>query len=465
MNPRSKKMVTTTLRWGIAVFGIWYVLSNMSWYNRVLVPGAGGWPFAVRLAPDSTKEDAKEFHVIDPDGSTRTIPRHQILAKVDFARVTANHNGVESKYDLLAQKVGWGTDRSKWPYVAVKPRNLWQRYWNIQRGDAEIIQPGEIVGTRPSSLDYPLIDRGIGPMLHDAKPGLLVASVMVIPIIFFITAFRWYLLLKALDILMSFKQAFVVNMVGAFYNTFMPGSTGGDLLKAYYASRLTTHRTRAVMSVIVDRVLGLIALVIVGGVMSGVGYFEIDAHDPARRKCAQIAIGSFCILLGTVVGLAVYYTPMIRRLVGLDWIIAHLPMQRHVQHAIETMDIYRRRPLLVLGAILITLPVHSLVVVSATFAGEAFGLPLHPLYYWVVVPVVVLAGSIPISPQGAGVMEFFAILLTKRQGCTVSQAFALTMSIRIVQILWNLTGGLFVLRGGFHAPTEEEKHTMENDGE
>ena len=53
-------------------------------------------------------------------------------------------------------------------------------------------------------------------------------------------------------------------------------------------------------------------------------------------------------------------------------------------------------------------------------------------------------------------MEFFAILLTKRQGCTVSQAFALTMSIRIVQILWNLTGGIFVLRGGFHAPTETE---------
>jgi hypothetical protein len=37
------------------------------------------------------------------------------------------------------------------------------------------------------------------------------------------------------------------------------------------------------------------------------------------------------------------------------------------------------------------------------------------------------------------------------------------MSIRIVQILWNLTGGLFVLRGGFHAPTEKEQHTMDTD--
>jgi len=138
-------------------------------------------------------------------------------------------------------------------------------------------------------------------------------------------------------------------------------------------------------------------------------------------------------------------------------------MQRQVNKAIETMDIYRQRPMLILAAILMTLPVHATVVVSATLAGMAFGLPLHPLYYWVVVPVVVLAGSIPISPQGAGVMEFFAILLTKRQGCTVSQAFALTMSIRLVQILWNLTGGLFVLRGGFHTPTKSEQESLETD--
>jgi hypothetical protein len=57
-------------------------------------------------------------------------------------------------------------------------------------------------------------------------------------------------------------------------------------------------------------------------------------------------------------------------------------------------------------------------------------------------------------------MEYFAILLLSRQGATVSQAFALTMSIRMVQILWNLTGGIFVFRGGYHQPTEAEQREM-----
>jgi len=73
------------------------------------------------------------------------------------------------------------------------------------------------------------------------------------------------MLLEAQDIHMGQGRAFVLNMVGSFYNSFMPGSTGGDLVKAYYAAKHTTHRTRAVMTVIIDRILGLLALIILGG--------------------------------------------------------------------------------------------------------------------------------------------------------------------------------------------------------
>jgi len=462
MSKTAKSWLKNILRWGIAVFGIWYVLSNMSWSDRVLVRGPNGWPVAEKLAALTTDENASEFTVVQPDGSTRTLHRDDLLSKVDAARVQVDSG---QKYDVLAQQVQPKVDRARWPYIACAPRNLWERYWNRQNGQTVEIRPADIVGERPSSLPYPLVDPGIRSMLHRASTGLLLAAIFVFPIVFFIVAYRWHELLKALEIRVSWSRTFVLNMVGSFYNTFMPGSTGGDVFKAIYAARQTPHRTRAVMSVIVDRVIGLLALVLLGGIMATVGLFTIDPTDPARRKCAQIAVGSLAIILGTAGGLLVFYTPILRRYSGLDWLIRRLPMQQQVNHAIETMEILKRHPILLVWMILVTLPVHSTVVVSAMLAGMAFGLPLHPLYYWVVVPVVVLAGSIPISPQGAGVMEFFAILLTKRQGCTVSQAFALTMSIRIVQILWNLTGGFFVIRGGFHAPTDAEKHEVESDSE
>jgi hypothetical protein len=105
------------------------------------------------------------------------------------------------------------------------------------------------------------------------------------------------------------------------------------------------------------------------------------------------------------------------------------------------------------------------VITAAQLCGVAFGLHISPFYYWMAVPVIVLASAIPISPQGAGVMEYFAIKLLEPQGATVAQAFALTMSIRLTQIFWNLVGGFFVLRGGFHAPTQSEQKQVEMEDE
>jgi len=203
--------------------------------------------------------------------------------------------------------------------------------------------------------------------------------------------------------------------------------------------------------------------VIMGGSAAAFQYFTAEQHDAATRKCGQVALGSAGIILATIIGCTLLYNRALRRISGFDFILRRLPMQTQVGKALDTMEIYRKHWLAVLIAIAMSLPVHGAVVVSATFAGQAFGLPIDPPYYWVVVPVIVLSGSIPISPQGAGVMEFFAILLTRAHGVTISQAFALTMSIRVVQILWNLTGGIFVLKGGFHAPTESERHELQEE--
>jgi hypothetical protein len=314
-----------------------------------------------------------------------------------------------------------------------------------------------VVGGFKVHVPYPLVDVGLIRLVREANPLYLLIALMLLPISYFITSRRWHMLLETVDIHMGQGRSFVLNMVGSFYNSFMPGSTGGDLVKAYYASRHTTHRTRAVMSVIIDRILGLLALIILGGVMAAVQW-QIPT-------CRHVAIASGLLILATCIGLFVFYHPDLRRRSGLEWTLKRLPMQHHIHRAVETMEIYGRRPWVSLAAIVMTFPVHMTTIISATFAGKAFGLPLTAMYYWAVVPVITLAGAIPISPQGAGVMEPLAVELTRTQGVTVSQAFALVMAIRFCQIFWNLAAALFVLRGGYHAPTQKEAHELDQDEE
>jgi len=441
------------LRWGIAIVGVYWVVANISLHDRILVADPrDGWPMSVPVTDDPAQ-------------------RTNLMARTDRQKVTVREDGREKLYAVLALKVTSDPDRSHWPIAVAPPRNVWQRYWNIHNAPARTISPAQVIGPWSVDVPYPLTERGLLPMLRGANPLYLWLAVAIYPITLIITALRWYELLKIVGIRMGAGKAFVVTMVGAFYNTFMPGSTGGDVLKAWYAAKLAPDkRTRAVVSVIVDRAVGLLALIILGGAMAGYlawsarhGAAAAQANELVAQKCLQVALGAVAILVATAVGLTVFAVPALRRATGLDFVLRRLPWQNRVTKAIEALELYLRRPMTLLGMLVVTFPVHMTVIVSVMLAGWALGLPLKSWYYWVVVPVVVLAGSIPISPQGAGVMEFFAILLTRPQGATVSDAFALTMSIRLVQIVWNLTGGFFVIKGGYHAPTEKEQETLEDE--
>ena len=446
------KWLAFILRWTIAIVGIGWVVANTPLYDKVTITDASNLPIKATLV-DDVGEKITSARIIDPaTGPQRVVTRDQIFNEPDTKFVEVREPEGIQRRRLVALDLSDDLKTVR-RFLIETPAKKGQ--W----------VPPERVVNYALGVPHPLVDQGIVPMIHHADRSYLWCAVLIFPITFLITGFRWHLLLRALDIRIGAARAFVINMVGAFYNTFMPGSTGGDVLKAYYAAKLAPgHRTRAVMSVIVDRAIGLLALIILGGAMAGyLAFREHAPDDPVAHRCAQVAGGALLIIAGTIAGLSVLYTPFLRRITGFDFLVKLLPMQTQVNKALQTMEVYRRRPMLVLGTLCMTFPVHITVIFSAMCAGMAFGLPLTPGYYWVVVPVVVLAGSIPISPQGAGVMEFFAILLTSRQGCTVSQAFALTMSIRLVQIFWNLTGGLFVLRGGYHAPTEKEQESVEGD--
>jgi uncharacterized protein (TIRG00374 family) len=445
-----RKWLTFALRWGIAVGGITLVLWNISFYDRVRVLDPATNTVQLLRVLNDAKESDLEFTVVpDGGGPPRVVKRDELWVRPARTSVHARlADGAVHSVKLLAVKPGaaGGGGRTV-RELLVRDPNAHDRGLRVQ--------PPDVADSQDLYVYSPFVEVGINRLVREADTGYLLAAIFIVPLSFLLTSIRWHLLLDSLGISISPFRTLVLNLVGAFYNAFMPGTTGGDLVKAYYVSRHTTLRTRAVMSVLIDRVIGLLALILVGGTMAAYQW-----HIP---DCRRVAIMSGVIIAGVVVGMVVFYSRRLRRLTGLDFILRRLPMQRQVHKAVETLEVFRHRPLPALIALGLSLPVHMTTILSATFAGWAFRLPLPVFYYWVVVPVVALVGAIPISPQGAGVMEFFAVELTRRHGVTISQAFVLTMSIRLVQVIWNLVSGVFVLRGGYHAPSEQEQAALESD--
>lgn len=448
MNKTAKKWLTFTVRWGIAVAGIWIVLAKTPFYDQAMIL-RGDQLIRVRVIGDPP-ESAPTFTVIDPDGKTQTVDRDDVWTQPDNGKTAVHLDTRYIRVKLLAIRPG-GHHAPNAP-----PAELLIQ--NPDTGKPQRISPDIVPGGYHIRIPYPLVDIGVVRLVKYADWRFLLAALAVLPFSYVVTSRRWHMLLNALDIHLTQWRTFVLNMVGCFYNSFMPGSTGGDLIKAYYASRHTPHKVRAILSVIVDRVVGLLALIVLGGVMASTQWSIPD--------CRRVAITCAVLLLMTAVGLVVFYRPGWRRASGLEWLLKRLPMQRQIHHAVEAMELYGKRPgALIVGGVM-TFPVHFTTILSAIFAGYAFGLDMHkmpPVYYCTVVPVLVLVGAVPLSPQGAGVMEIFAVLLTRNQGVTVSQAIALAMAVRFGQMFWNLVAGLFVLRGGFHTLTAKEQEDLEAD--
>ena len=447
MKSRAGRLVGQLVRWTIAVIGVAWVVSNLHLRDRVLALDERNLPVEHTLTQPAA-ENASQFE-IDTSAGPVWIDRARVVNGPD--RKTVLLKGDTSPRPLLGMRLSG--DINNHPTAT-------ELLVRDPDGSGRFVSPLAVQGGFTLDVPQPRVLQGIGAMVRQANPWLLVMALLVAPLNYLFTTLRWNRLLAGLGVGITMGRTFVLNMVGAFYNTFMPGSTGGDVLKAYYAAKQTADRkTAAVMSVIIDRILGLLALIILGGLVATYQYASSPVKtDPVARSCKHVALFAGASLLATAVGLLLFYLPLTRRVIAR--IAGKSRVYDKLRKVMDVMHLYRRQSGLIVWAIVITFPVHLCAILSALMAGKAFGLPISAEYYFIVVPVVVLVGAIPISPQGVGVMEGFAYYLTRPQGATLNQALALTMSIRMVAIFWNLVGGIFVLKGGFHAPTESERQEV-----
>ena len=119
----------------------------------------------------------------------------------------------------------------------------------------------------------------------------------------FVGVVRWRIVLEAQGLHLPLGRATSISFVAQFFNSFLLGSTGGDLIKAYYAARETHHKkTEAVTTVFVDRLVGLWAMLLFAGVMMVPNYAWL-------RKSRDVGVPALFILamlggLSVVLGLA-----------------------------------------------------------------------------------------------------------------------------------------------------------------
>lgn len=254
---------------------------------------------------------------------------------------------------------------------------------------------------------------------------------------------RWKIILDAQGLKMARSRVFCITLIGQFFNSFMFGSTGGDLARAYYAAKETHHRkTEAVATVVIDRMIGLVVLNLIAGIMLAARYhFYIShwtTHVPALLMLGMIA--------ATVTALFVIYN--IRLFKGwriLRRIEHHPKLGPVIRRMLISIYLYHRRWKVLLKTALITLFIHTMIIIQCYCFGRSLQISMTILDYFTVIPLIISLAAIPITPGGLGVREGLAVTMLGALGVSAHQALPLSLMIYLVSVLMSLFGGLIFL--------------------
>lgn len=209
---------------------------------------------------------------------------------------------------------------------------------------------------------------------------------------------RWWWLLKVNGMNVSLLEALRFTWIGVFFNTVFPGSTGGDVLKALYImKRCPGHRVEALVSVGVDRILGLGSLALLGAICV---LFAVD-------QFTTIAAGIWGVILGVGALGVVAFSRRLRQLVRLKWLLNRLPSR--LRSALQMVDkaifFYRDQRAVIGVSLFLGMLNHVLSVFAVVCLGIAIGVGMPTFEYFVLVPVINIASAIPIAPNGWGFGE------------------------------------------------------------
>ncbi len=252
---------------------------------------------------------------------------------------------------------------------------------------------------------------------------------------------RWQLFLKMLHLKIPLAETTRLFFIGAFFNQFLPGTTGGDVVRVVYLMREhPEHRTAGFLSVAVDRLLAMLVLVAMGLAFAW-GRAEWFAQSLTVGNTMKIfAIILFTMALGLAASFVLTKRHLVERLpTGMPFREAIVKLSTLWQLCIEN----RREALL--GAFY-TIPMLVTFFAAFYFVARAFTPKVDFLDMMSIMPLVTAVSSLPISLNGIGVREALLDELL-HELCGVAKGTGMLVSITgmVVYLIWGLPGGWFYL--------------------
>ncbi len=277
--------------------------------------------------------------------------------------------------------------------------------------------------------------RKVASVLAGANALLLLAALALYHLAVFLQGWRWHVLLSSDGQRRPFWRLQTIHYAAMFFDIFTPGKLGSD------AYRLAAFRDdgklpHLITSLLALRIQGLTAscamAAVTGGILLGRSYGGFITGAAVIPVLLIAAILAYASLQFGRAGLR-----FLREREGL--------LQRVGQYLDQALFVFKgmmAQPRAV--GLAFALSFLYLFTVAANYAvvGRSFRIDMPPWEYLLVVPILLVASTVPITIQGRGVTEGLALLLWGGRSASAEQIVLMCLAVYAVGLTQGLLGGL-----------------------
>ncbi len=348
-----------------------------------------------------------------------------------------------------ADAAGSPEDTERQMEFALKPKGKTA----IVSNDDETVKPGVVVTLSDISRGLAYVWQQHVERGEPIHTGYFLLALLIALPSLFLTFVRWYILVRAVELPFRLIDAFRLGFIGLFFNTFMPGSVGGDVIKAAVLAREQDRRTIAVATVIMDRAIALWALIWFVALLGAGFWMSGMLVGQGAEPCRKIVLIAWIIVgLSALVWMALGMLPewRARRFAGR---LERLPkVGVAVAELWRAVWMYRCRPRAVGSVLLLSWVGHVGFVFLFYWSARTLWQPdsgeLIPTLaqHFLIVPIGLVIQAAPFFPGGAGIGELGFGLLYQWLGCSEASGVLGSLVQRVINWTLGLLGGLTYLR-------------------
>lgn len=274
--------------------------------------------------------------------------------------------------------------------------------------------------------------------IEHARGEWLAAAFLLLVLSNVLGSYQWNRLMRAVGIQIPFWKVCSYYHVGLFFNNFLPANVGGDLARILDASRAGHTRTTALSTVLMDRMVGTVAL-------AGLAVLTtLPAID--RFHLAAIYLGVLGFFAFAVTMLWAVFHPSL--LHSITRMLARIGLDRFrptLEELAERLGGFRGQRQLFLELFTVATVVQIMRIFVHVLVARALGIQVDLAYFFLFVPLLAVIVSLPISLNGIGVREGVGILLFGMVGLDKGSAFSLQFTTYLVAVAVSLIGGIVFL--------------------